>query len=198
MIGYLKGEIIDIEDNTALINVNNIGFKVMMPSYDLYDELEGNELEIYTYLNVKEDALDLYGSKDKRVMNLFKKLIEVSGIGPKTAMAMLSKFDVNDLICAIINADAKLISSCPGIGMKTAERAVLELKDKLTKQAEGTDSTKVKEAKKEKEENNKVKEEAYEALINLGYKRQEAKTIIEKVYEEGMTLEDLIKKSLMR
>ena len=198
MIGYLKGEIIDIEENTALIDVNNIGFKVMMPSYDLYDETEGNEITVFTYLNVKEDALDLYGSKDKRVMELFKKLIEVSGIGPKTAMTMLSKFDVNDLICAIINADAKLISTCPGIGLKTAERAVLELKDKLIKQGENLKTSKTKTQIKNEEENSQVKDEAYEALINLGYKRQDAKQIIEKVYEEGMTIEEVIKKALIR
>lgn len=196
MIGFLKGEILDIEDNTALINVNNIGFRVTMPALDLYDEIEGSEITVYTYLNVREDALDLYGSKDKKVIALFKRLIEVSGIGPKVAMGILSKLDVNDIVYAIIKEDVNLISTCPGVGKKTAERLVLELKDKLIKDGHSVDdkSTKV----KAREENKEIKDEAYEALLNLGYKRADAKSIIEKVYEDNMSLEDLIKKALTR
>lgn len=198
MIGYLKGKILDIEDNNVIIDVHDVGYKVCMPNYDVYDEEEGNEIKCYTYLHVKEDALDLYGSKDKKVMELFKRLIEVSGIGPKTAMGILSKFDASDLICAIINADSNMISQCPGIGKKTAERLVLELRDKLMKQNTDLDTTKVKAAKAQKSENNEVKEEAYDALVNLGYKKQDAKQIIEKSYADGMTLEELIKKCLTR
>lgn len=196
MIGYIKGELIEIDENVALINVNNIGFRVTMPQMELYDELEGCEITVYTYLNVKEDALDLYGSKDKKVIEMFKKLIEVSGIGPKVAMGILSKLDVNDIICAILDSNTTLISTCPGVGKKTAERMVLELKDKLTKLEVGTN---IKENKNIKTDNNNtVKEEAYEALINLGYKRADAKSIIEKVYENGMKVEDVIKKALVR
>lgn len=197
MIGYLKGELIEIEDNVALINVNNIGFRVTMPQMELYDELEGCEITVYTYLNVKEDALDLYGSKDKKVIELFKRLIEVSGIGPKVAMGILSKLDVNDIICAIIDSNTTLISTCPGVGKKTAERMVLELKDKLTKTELGTNAKENKKSTNISQEN-VVKEEAYEALINLGYKRSDAKSIIEKVYENDMKVEDVIKKALVR
>ncbi|MCQ2979069.1 MAG: Holliday junction branch migration protein RuvA [Clostridia bacterium] len=199
MIGYLKGNIISIENSECIIDVNNIGFKVMMPSYELAELNEGETVAIFTHLNVREDALDLYGSKDKKVMELFKRLIDVSGIGPKTAMGILSKFDASDLVCAIINADSNLISTCPGIGKKTAERLVLELRDKLMKQGiEAGDNTKVREAKKAKEENNEVKQEAFDALVNLGYKKQDAKAVIDKSYEDGMSLEQLIKKCLTR
>ena len=201
MIGYLKGEIIEINDNVVLINVNNVGFKVTLPSFDVYDEVEGSEMVLYTYLNVKEDALDLYGSKDKKVIEVFKRLIEVSGIGPKVAMGILSKLEVNDIICAIIEENVALISTCPGVGKKTAERLVLELKDKLTKQGfglENNNSGKTTKISKNKDEEKQVKDEAYEALLNLGYKRSDAKNIIDKIYESGMTLDELIKKSLTR
>ena len=197
MIGFLRGELIEIDENVALINVNNIGFRVTMPQMELYDELEGSEITVYTYLNVKEDALDLYGSKDKKVIELFKRLIEVSGIGPKVAMGILSKLEVNEIICAIIDANVALISTCPGVGKKTAERMVLELKDKLTKTEIGV-SAKENNKTGDNAKENVVKEEAFEALINLGYKRSDAKSIIEKVYESYMKVEDVIKKALTR
>ena len=102
-----------------------------MPVCELESEKEGSEIEVYTYLHVREDCMDLYGSREKKTIELFKKLIDVSGIGPKVAMGILSKLDANDVIYAILRGDTTTIVSCPGVGKKTAERLVLELKDKL-------------------------------------------------------------------
>lgn len=194
MIGYLKGKIISLEENSVILNVNNIGFKVTMPVCELEKEKENNEIEVYTYLHVREDCMDLYGSHEKKTIELFKKLIDVSGIGPKVAMGILSKLDANDVIYAILRGDTTTIVSCPGVGKKTAERLVLELRDKLLKTNTLTEINE----KEDKEEKSEVKKEAFEALVNLGYKRQDAKSIVDKTYESGMTLEDLIRKALTR
>lgn len=194
MIGHLKGKVYDLGENYLIIDVHDVGYKVTIPQTELLEMREGDEVLLHTYLHVKEDILDLYGSKDEKVIGLFKRLIEVSGIGPKVAMGILSKMIPMDLISAIINSDVTTICSCPGIGKKTAERLILELRDKLMKQGETASTTSIKKAKEDKD----VKEECFEALVSLGYKRNESKAIIEKVYKPGMNLEDLIRKALTR
>jgi len=184
MIRYLRGKLVAVDGNNVIIDVNGVGYGVTVPIGDALNMCEGSEVLVHTYLNVREDIMELYGSVDKEVMKLFKKLIDVSGIGPKIAIGILSKVTVNDLITAIVSEDVSFISTCPGIGKKTSERLILELKDKLCLEG-GMTST-----------SNSVKEEAYEALISLGYKKGDSKKIIDKIYKKGMNIEEVIKAAL--
>ena len=133
MYAYLNGIIADIEDDNCIIDVNDIGYNVQISGQTM-TRLPGigERVKLFTYTNVKEDALQLYGFLSKADLEMFKKCITVSGIGPKGALGLLSAMDADDLRFAIISQDVKAISKAPGIGKRTAERLILELKDKLT------------------------------------------------------------------
>ena len=132
MIGFLRGEIASISEDKIIIDVNGIGFNVYMPAgqISLLSGI-GNEIKVYTYMNVREDAMTLYGFLNSDDLSFFKLLIGVSGVGPKFALGLLSTFNVNELRMAILSMDAKTISKSPGIGIKSAQKIILELKDKV-------------------------------------------------------------------
>ena len=168
MYAYLNGIIADIEEDNCIIDVNDIGYNVQISGQTM-TRLPGigERVKLFTYTNVKEDALQLYGFLSKADLEMFKKCITVSGIGPKGALGILSGF-------AIISQDVKAISKAPGIGKRTAERLILELKDKLT-----IDDTMI---QKEVDAyqggsiaiDDAQKKEAVEALVALGYGQTES------------------------
>ncbi len=132
MYAYLKGFIEDIEADRVVIGVNNIGYNVFVPSSVMVNiGYTGKEVKLYTYLNVREDAMNLFGFLTKEDLKLFKLLITVNGIGPKAALSILGVMSADDLRFAIISGDSKIISKAPGVGAKTAQKVILELKDKL-------------------------------------------------------------------
>lgn len=175
MYAYLNGIIADIEDDNCIIDVNDIGYNVQISGQTM-TRLPGigERVKLFTYTNVKEDALQLYGFLSKADLEMFKKCITVSGIGPKGALGLLSAMDADDLRFAIISQDVKAISKAPGIGKRTAERLILELKDKLT-----IDDTMI---QKEVDAyqggsiaiDDAQKKEAVEALVALGYGQTES------------------------
>ena len=131
MISYIKGIVSYVGDTYIVLECNQMGFQISMPSTALYRLAEGMEITVYTHLAVKEDDLSLYGFLSSEDLRMYKQLITVSGIGPKGALGILSSISVEELKLAIASGDAKLIASAKGIGLKTAQKLVVDLKGKF-------------------------------------------------------------------
>ena len=174
MIGFLRGKLEAIYDERIVIDVNGIGFNVSMPVSQL-EMLEpmGSDVKVYTYLAVREDAMQLYGFMTADSLELFKLLIQVNGIGPKGALALLSAMSVEDLRFAIMSGDAKTISKAPGIGSKTAQRIIIDLKDKVSVR-DMLNSYSVNNLSPASATMDSAKAEAIEALTALGYSSTDA------------------------
>lgn len=190
MISYIKGIIEEVEEDKVIIDNNGMGYGIFMPQSSLELIGPGEELKIYTYLNVKEDAMQLYGFLSKEELNLFKKLIGVSGVGPKGGLSIITACPGDRLQMAIISGDAKAISKAQGIGAKTAQRIIIELKDKID--LEEVISTNSGEAVAD----TGVKSDAIEALIALGYSRTSAFNAVNKVDKVTDNVEELLKLAL--
>lgn len=176
MIAYVKGIIEDIAEDNVVIDVNGIGYNVKI-SADTAARLPGigENVKLYTYTSVREDAFWLYGFLSRRELEVFKLLITVNGIGPKGGLSILSVLDADDLRFAILSGDSKAISKAPGIGAKTAQRVILDLKDKI----QADDATIEKEIAGYAKEtamgtDNAQKQEAVAALVSLGYGQAES------------------------
>ncbi len=197
MYAYIKGELAEINTDHIVIEAGGIGYQVFI-SLQTFDYLPsvGEDLKIYTYLYLREDAMILYGFLTKDDLELFKLLISVSGIGPKGGLAILSTLEADDLRFAILSGDAKSISKAPGVGGKTAQRVILELKDKLSLE----DAF---EAKTEHVQKNaaaaggSVKNDAVMALTALGYSSTESLKAVSAVeITEDMDVEEVLKAAL--
>ena len=174
MIGFLKGTVEAIYEDRVMIDVNGIGFNVSMPSSQLEMlDSPGNDVKVYTYLAVREDAMQLFGFITSDCLELFKLLIQVNGIGPKGALALLSSMSTEDLRYAIMSGDSKTISKAPGIGAKTAQRIIIDLKDKVSIR----DMLNVYSTGNSSQADTMLdtaRSEAIEALTALGYSSSEA------------------------
>ena len=197
MYAYIKGELAEINTDHIVIEAGGIGYQVFI-SLQTFDYLPsvGENLKIYTYLYLREDAMILYGFLTKDDLELFKLLISVSGIGPKGGLAILSTLEADDLRFAFLSGDAKAISKAPGVGGKTAQRVILELKDKLSLE----DAF---EAKTEHVQKNaaaaggSVKNDAVMALTALGYSSTESLKAVSAVeITEDMDVEEVLKAAL--
>lgn len=197
MYAYIKGELAEINTDHIVIEAGGIGYQVFV-SLQTFDYLPsvGENLKIYTYLYLREDAMILYGFLTKDDLELFKLLISVSGIGPKGGLSILSTLEADDLRFAILSGDAKAISKAPGVGGKTAQRVILELKDKLSLE----DAF---EAKTEHVQKNaaavggSVKNDAVMALTALGYSSTESLKAVSAVeITEDMDVEEVLKAAL--
>ena len=166
MIAYLKGEIVEILEDRVILEAGNIGYNLFMPMAGVDGVLRtGDETKIYTYLNVREDAMQLYGFLTKDDLNVFKLLLGVNGIGPKAALGVLSGLSADELRFAVLADDVKTISKAPGIGKKTAQKLILELKDKMSLQeAFDLKSEHVQESAGSLSDVSDIKKEAVEAL----------------------------------
>ena len=176
MIGYLKGEIAAIYEDRVIIEVSGVGYNVFMPatSLDLIDGV-GINIRIYTYLSVREDAMTLYGFLTKDDLDLYRMLITVNGIGPKGALSLLGVMTAEQLRFAILSGDAKQIGKAPGVGPKTAQRVIIDLKDRIdTVTLFDTSSYTGNTDKGTGHTLTKVFEEAAEALTALGYSQSDS------------------------
>lgn len=200
MIGYIKGELAEIKENYIIIEAGNIGYEVYLPVSSIMELPPRNStVKIFTYLHVREDALCLYGFLTKDDLEMFKLLITVNGIGPKGALGILSAITADDLRFAIIAQDSRTIAKAPGIGKKTAEKIILELKDKIEPESAFTQMVENQTDKLNKESIYGKREEAVEALAALGYTSSEAYKIVTQVdITEDMTTEDILKLCLKR
>ncbi len=199
MYSYIRGELVEIiGEDWIVLEANQIGYNIRIPSQVLdYLPQIGAEVKVYTYLHVKEDAHMLYGFMTRDDLEVFKMLLGVSGIGPKGALAILSVMTTDDLRFAVLSEDAKSIAKAPGVGNKTAQRVIIELKDKLkledvveTKLAKG-------EAAISRNAVNSKKNEAVEALVSLGYSSSEALKVLSGItITEEITVEEILKEAL--
>ncbi|MFQ1012398.1 Holliday junction branch migration protein RuvA [Gilliamella apicola] len=198
MIGRLRGTIIEKQPPKVLIEVGGVGYEVFMPMtcfYELPDN--GQEVIVLTHFVVREDAQILYGFNQEQERELFRELIKVNGVGPKLALAILSGMSAQQFISAVEQGEIKTLVKLPGVGTKTAERLIVEMKDRLKRFAEQLSPiSTVIEARSVKKSSNQIESEAVSALIALGYKPQEASRIINKVILPDMDCETLIREAL--
>ena len=198
MISFVRGYLSEVYEDSIVIDSQGIGYQIGVPS-SVLSELPpvGSEVKIYTYLQIAENLMALYGFSSSDDLRIFKMLIGVSGIGPKGALAILSTIRPDDLRFAILSSDAKAIAKSPGIGLKTAQKVILELKDKLS----------LEEAVELKREAvasagsaaplGSAREDALEVLTALGYSSSEALRAVRQVeITEGMTADAVVKQAL--
>lgn len=198
MIAYLVGTVAEVSEDNIVVELNGMGFNVRVP-YG-YGFKVGSEIKVHTYTYVKEDAFQLFGFETKDQLELFKKLITVNGIGPKGALAILSVMSANDLRFAIYSQDASAIAKAPGIGKKTAERVILDLKDKV-KLEDVTSLPGAGETEDGLHADNfeAARKEAIDALAALGYGISEAAKAVSKVtVTEDSTTEEILKMALKK
>lgn len=195
MIGFVNGEIEDMYEDRILVDCGFMGYNIFVCNNVLQACSIGQEVKLYTYLSVREDAMNLFGFLSKDELKVFKLLITVNGIGPKGALAILSIMSPNDLRYAVMTEDSKLISKAPGVGIKTAQKVILELKDKLdidilTRITDEIDTT-YHDNNIQKDE---IVSEATEALVSLGYTQKEITRVIKSCdLSSCNTTEDVIK-----
>lgn len=197
MYSYIKGILTDMEEDLVVVEAGGIGYNIYTTgqTFRLLPAI-GQEVKLYTYLNVREDAMILYGFLTKDDLRVFRLLIGVNGIGPKGALAILSVMTTDDLRFAVLGDDAKAIAKAPGIGAKTAQRVILELKDKLS--LEDAIEQRFEHAATEVEADAKnIRTEAVQALVALGYSSSEALKAVNGVeLPEDADVEYLLKAAL--
>ena len=198
MIGRLRGIIIEKQPPKVLIDVGGVGYNVFMPMTCFYElPNNGQEVIVLTHLIVREDVQLLYGFNHEQERELFRELIKVNGVGPKLALAILSGMSAKQFIVAVEQSEIKTLVKLPGVGTKTAERLIVEMKDRVKRFGEElSDSMTIIETGNIKKSSNQIESEAVSALIALGYKPQEASRIISKVIKPEMDCETLIREAL--
>lgn len=198
MYAYIKGILAEITEDAIIVENQGIGYEIAVPG-QVFDYLPsvGEEVKIYTYHYVREDAILLYGFLTKEDVRIFKMLIGVSGIGPKGALAILSVLSTDDLRFAILGDDAKAIAKAPGIGAKTAQRVIIELKDKLSLEDAFEQKLANQAQKAELNPAVGVKNEAILALTSLGYSQSEALKVLQGIeISPDDQVEDVLKMAL--
>lgn len=175
MIGFLKGELCEVRPGRMVVEVNGFGMNVLI-SDSMIEELPsiGSQIKVYTYMSVREDGMSLYGFLSRDALDLFNMLISVSGVGPKSAQAILGFYSVSDIKYFIVTEDSAHLSKAPTVGKKTAERIILELKDKVNSEEIAMLESNIKTGEKLSSEAN----DAIEALVALGYDKKSAKNAV--------------------
>lgn len=198
MYAYFKGTIEEITEDNLVLEVNQIGYNIRISARtaNLLDGI-GSFAKIYTYTLVREDTFSLYGFLTRDDLEIFKKLITVNGIGPKGGLAILSVMSADELRFAILSGDSKAISRAPGIGAKTAERVILDLKDKVSLQDALSPKNDIPIASLSGDSADGSKNDAIEALVALGYPASDALRAVKQVDASAdASVEDILKESL--
>lgn len=202
MISYLKGRILTITSETAIIEVNGVGYEAYLSGGAFRKIAVGEIAEIYTHLQVKEDGITLFGFASPQEKELFLKLITVSGVGPKMGISILASMSADDFAEAVATADVKRLSAVKGLGKKTAEKIVLELHGKISaaevmSQSADPFEKAVENASGAQAKLSVLEEEAVSALMGLGFTRSESAQAVKRAKEQGATkVEDIIRKAL--
>lgn len=198
MFAYIKGILESKNENYIVIDVNGIGYKIFMPSSGINRLPEtGKIVKVHTYYHVREDNISLYGFNTQEELKMFELLISVSGIGTKSALAILSEISPSSFALSVISGDVTALVKIPGIGNKTAQRMILELKDKLkTEQAITKNSIKNADIGYSNNQNNIS--EASSALQVLGYTKKEIDKVLSSSDLNGLSIEDIIKEALKK
>lgn len=201
MLAYIKGTLEMKMTGYIVIDIGGLGYKIFMSDSGI-EKLGniGETVKVHTYYRVREDDISIYGFNTLEELKMFELLISVSGVGAKTALAMLAVCEPTDFALAVITEDIKTLTQIPGIGAKSAQRIVLELKDKIKKEQQIQELTEAAKGTKTKVEiaieNNQKVEEAIAALQVLGYNKKEIEKAFEKLDKEELSTEDLIRKGL--
>ncbi len=186
MISYLKGTILSKTNKTVTVLVNNLGYQVFIPQTLINKIIIGDEVELFTHLRHSEDAMSLFGFKSREELHFFELLITISGVGPKTALGVIEVAKLSDIKKAILRDDPSILYKVSGVGKKTAERIVVELKNKLDSLPTG-----------EKEINlADTDTETFDALLSLGYSERDVREAIRKIPGQLERMEDKIKSAL--
>jgi len=197
MISYIKGTLERRAESYIIIETGGIGFQIFVSPATLAKlPRAGEEAKIYTYFSVKEDGMSLYGFASPEEQEMFDRLLTVSGVGPKGALGFLSQLTPQEIVLAILSEDVKTLSKAPGIGRKTAQRVILELKDKCRTE-EALSMGEELESFAEAAEGG-AKFEAIDAMTALGYSRSEAAKAVNAVAAEGMSTEEILKAALKK
>ena len=190
MIGFLRGKILNKKNNFIILENNNVGYKIFVNSI-IFSEIKiGQQVELYIHQYIREDALDLYGFDSLEALELFELLLSISGVGPKGALGVLTLANIKEIKNSIYHGDAELLTKVSGIGKKTAERIVLELKEKIKKIS---DETYLEECAKDGTAN------GYEidALMTFGYSAQQARNVLckinPKITDSGKRIKEALK-----
>ncbi len=195
MFSYIKGKLVVKSINYVVLDVGGVGFKIFMSGPSISKLNDNEEVKIYTHMQVKEDDISLYGFISNEELRMFELLISVSGVGAKSAITMLSNITPSSFALAIISNDIKSLTKIPGIGSKTAQRIVLELKDKLKTEESIAPSSneQIIEVIMEDDKGS----EAVQALKVLGYTNSEIEKVLEKIDTSTMSVEDIIRTALI-
>lgn len=188
MYYYIEGTVAHKGIDFIVIDAGGVGYRINTTDSVISKLSAGEKKKIYTYLNVREDALDLYGFLSEEELNLFKLLISVSGIGPKVGLGVLSSISPSEFALAVVTGNIKAITKAPGVGPKVAQRIILELKDKMKK-------AEIAEMPQDYGAFTDSSDEAISALMVLGYTQGEAKSVLSKV-EGGLSVEETVKRAL--
>ena len=191
MITHIHGRLIEKTPTYVVVDVNGIGYKIKI-SLQTFTAIDGELCKLFTHLSVKEDSHTLYGFFEESERHLFRNLISVSGVGPSTAQVVLSTFSPEEIVNYITTADVKMVQSVKGIGAKTAQRIIIDLKDKVAKGMPTSDLLFDKI-------DNTIKEEALSALLALGFAKKGAESKIVKILKsnpEIASVEELVKTAL--
>ena len=196
MFAYIKGILEIKESNYIVIDINGLGYKVFMSQNNI-DNIGniGDSVKVYTYVRVREDDISIYGFITQEQLKMFELLISVSGVGAKSALVMISCIEPSEFAIAVISGNVKVLTKVPGIGNKSAQRIILELKDKLKEEqldAENSNNLKLKE-----KDNSENINEAFSGLMVLGYSRKDIEKAFEHLDVDNLSIEDLIKKGLV-
>ena len=201
MIAYVKGELVQKQIGYVVIDVGGLGYKVFMsePSIDEIGNI-GDTVKVHTYYRVSEDDISLFGFNSQEELRMFELLISVSGVGAKTAIAMLACIEPSQFAIAVISDDIDTLKKIPGVGPKSAQRIVLELKDKMKKEQQIAELTNASLEQKSKVKkiivaDSKV-QEATDALQVLGYTKKDVEKALEQLELADLSVEDIIKKAL--
>ncbi|UTM56334.1 Holliday junction branch migration protein RuvA [Photobacterium sp. CCB-ST2H9] len=202
MIGRLRGIIIEKQPPEVVIEAGGLGYEVQMPMSCFYELPEpGKEVTIATHFVVREDAQLLYGFNKKSERDLFREVIKANGVGPKLGLAILSAMTASQFVLCVENEDVTTLVKIPGVGKKTAERLLVEMKDRLKGWGEGdlftpALDTAASQAQPMVSAQNRAEDEAVSALVALGYKPQMASKVVAQVAQEGMQSETIIREAL--
>ncbi len=197
MIGRLRGTLAEKQPPHLLLDVNGVGYELEVPMTTLYRlPAQGETVTLHTHLVVREDAHLLYGFYEKRDRELFRELIRLNGVGPKLALALMSGLEVDELVRCVQAQDTAALTKVPGVGKKTAERLLVELKDRFKAWESIPAIASLVVEPQLAQAVSSAENDAVSALISLGYKPQEASRAVAAVKEDGMSSEDLIRRAL--
>jgi Holliday junction DNA helicase RuvA len=192
MFSYIKGEVTLKSNNFIAIDINGVGYKIYMTEKEISEIEIGDQVKVYTYMRVKDDDISLFGFLTNEELTMFELLISVGGIGAKSATQILSNIEPSDFALSVITEDVSKLKKLPGIGAKTAQRIILELKDKIkTSQAVKGEEAEIKKAPK-----NQNVQDAMDALQVLGYNHKSIEKAFERIDTKDKNVEELIKQGL--